>query len=523
MRQAAVGDAWRRAGDVETYPFRLDRVSFSKVKGFGDEFSINFNSAITAICGKNGVGKSSLLKIIYGYLKDNLDHPKVTKHSQFNFSVVVPSDLESGAIEEKIYYLDPSFECARIISYISTTVNFEELLEGLESNNFLNKSKVIKSVSGCIGKPYKSVSIYEIENALEDDYTFPYFIVELVDGTKYNSLSMGMGEHLCMYILWYVEWVEKNSILLIEELENYLSAYSQKKLIDFLASRLSDKKVWSIITTHSEHILSAVGVDNTRVIYRKGSKTSAVSPDSMERYLRALGVNSTKKGVYFVEDYFASVMFKCLVKYFLPDLLDLRDVIGLRCDSNLEKVVRHYQPTPKAFFDLMAVFDADQHAKISGLLSCDTPSICLPSKSKKNPEDELWNALKNNFEQVAEFLAVRIDRLESAIADFELEDHHDRYNLIASEINVNIEQLTGSIFKSWLKTDENEMLAKKFMIALYFREHDFTFDKFSELPGCIRDESIFNDLMARFEDIYNDSSKARIYFDGVKINLACSI
>ncbi|MCX2767117.1 AAA family ATPase [Pseudoalteromonas sp. B530] len=471
MKEAALKDGWRRIGEVTKYPLKIESVEFEGVAGFSDKFSIDFKDGLTCVCGKNGVGKSTLLKLIYESLTGTLKSTKVSVNSKINILVTKgdkPIDINTFG-DNKLYYLDPSYECSKIINFIESTKNFDEFLEGIEPNGFLNRPKKIRSVSSCIGKPYKNIKIYEIENALDDEYSFPFFEIELQDGSFYNSLNMGMGEHLCMFLLWYVEWIEEGSILLLEELENYLAAYSQTKILDHLAYKLSEKRIWTIITTHSEHILNKVGNSNTRILYRRGTSSLSVKPEDSDKYLKALGLKLNKKGVYLVEDYFASLKFKTIINFLRPELLESREVIGLRCDSNLEKMIKHYEPSPKPFFDLMAVFDADQGEKIPVLVRNEVNAICLPSEKNLNPEEEIWCTLKAQPELIAEAISIQVERLEEVVAEFELDDHHDRYYKIADALGVTFENLVAGIIKVWVSEGPNLLLAHKFILALGIR------------------------------------------------------
>lgn len=45
---------------------------------------------------------------------------------------------------------------------------------------------------------------------------------------------------------WFVNWIDSNSILLIDEIENCISVYSQEYLMDYLAY-ISSKKHLDII------------------------------------------------------------------------------------------------------------------------------------------------------------------------------------------------------------------------------------------------------------------------------------
>jgi hypothetical protein len=520
MKDAAFKDGWRRVNENKRYPLCLTKVRFRNVKGFNDAFSIDFQSGLTAVCGKNGVGKSTLLKVVYDTLTNKPSSSKITDASLVQFDLL-RNDISVAEVSldsNELYYLDPSFECSKIINFISTATNFEDFLEGVESNGILSKAKNLKSVSSCIGKPYKKIEIYEIENALDDEYTFPYFKIELNDGTAYNSLNMGMGEHLCMYVLWYADWIEGNSILLLEELENCLAAYSQEKILDYLVYKLAEKKVWTILTTHSEHILNKVGLNNTRIIYRKGFNSLAVKPDDSARYLKALGISENKRGVYFVEDYFASLMLKSISNLLAPELLDERDVIGLRCDSNLEKLIKHYEPSSQPFFDLMSVFDADQSDKIKMLTGKNVGVICLPSINRNNPEEEIWNTLTTCSEAVALSLSVQIDRLDSAIDNFSLDDHHDRYYKIGQEISVSFEQLVGAVITQWMTVDEHYIASLSFVIGLKFRNTSVEKARVLTYLNNLSAHEYIERLKIKIFEF--EEEKVSFIFDGVELTIS---
>ncbi|TNS94441.1 hypothetical protein FIC06_27590, partial [Escherichia coli] len=134
--------------------------------------------------------------------------------------------------------------------------------------------------------------------ALADDYTFPFIKVTLPDGTEYTCLDMGAGEYLCMYIFWFVNWIDSNSILLIDEIENCISVYSQEYLMDYLAYISSKKSIWILLSTHSEYILNKVGIKNTRLISNISNVgINVVSPKHERKYFTALGIKPRKKGV----------------------------------------------------------------------------------------------------------------------------------------------------------------------------------------------------------------------------------
>ncbi|KZY73694.1 hypothetical protein A3740_18445 [Oleiphilus sp. HI0068] len=303
MRQAKVEDAWRHIGDEGKYNSKLLSAEFCSLTGFLDEFKYETTSAITSICGKNGVGKTTLLKALYEALTvRNESHIERLGEYLVQFDVKKQEESFSGLYDsglelEDVHYLDPTRDCSRIIEFLRTTTNTDELLEGLEANRKFEQEKFKKEIQWIIGKQYKEILFYEIEGAMDDDYdyVFPIFYVESSDGVKYSNLDMGMGELASLYIVWFFEYVERQSIVFLEEPENFISAYSQRNLMSYLASQSFGKKIWLTLSTHSEHILSMQSNENIRVLSQNSSGiTKLIKPVHSEKYLSLLGAYSAR-------------------------------------------------------------------------------------------------------------------------------------------------------------------------------------------------------------------------------------
>tara|TARA_R110001606_G_scaffold348622_1_gene498203 strand:+ start:22845 stop:24392 length:1548 start_codon:yes stop_codon:yes gene_type:complete len=507
MRRAKLSDGWRRVLENNRYPLRIDSIILKNILGFENGFSLKFSSGLSAICGKNGVGKSTLLNLMYQKLKFNtIDHYKFCTGADVGLTV---HNEKSTNLSDKVFYLDPSAECTRIIDYIKNTANFDELLEGVEPSHILNKDEVRLILSKVVGKRYKSIKHYELDSVLEDDSTLPYFEVELFDGTQYPSSQMGLGEHLCIYLFWFANWIEKESILFIEEIENYLSAYSQEGLIDYLAYNLSDRKVWTILTSHSEHILNKVGLEDISIIYSRESISKNVKLNKSREYFRALGLGEKILGAYLVEDYCAHLFLKKLILTLCPAILDSREIVSLRCDSNLEKMIKHFEPDKKIDYDFFTVFDADQSEKIHKLNKYNIPVAALPSKLSLNPEEEIWQHMNLNLKALSEELSCDFSRLDEFFEDNQTSDHHDRFYNIASSLKISYEALISACISVWLKDEENYNLSKFLILSLLLR---------NDFKSEVEVNMIFRGIGTVDNDLINEfgSSRVRFLFNGMK-------
>ncbi|MBW4793331.1 ATP-binding protein [Pseudomonas fluorescens] len=491
MRLAAIDDAWRDVLKIDKYPCRLIDVRVRGVAGFKSEVDLNFKSAITAICGKNGVGKTTLIKFLYSAF---IDGNVSAAHSKFagttfdatiykNHKLVAPEASAIGGFSA--YYLEPSRECTRIIEYLRSTDNVDELLEGVDDNRSFNEQKFKSIIENIVGKSYQSIIFYEIADAMPHEYgfPFPYFEVTLPNGSSYTNTDMGMGELSCLYVTWFIyHYIEPQSLLFIEEPENFISAYSQLRLMDLIADRSFSQKLWVILSTHSEHILSKVGIENIRILsqYCLESRSAISNPKHVRKYLSALGLSSNILGIYIVEDELARFFLEYILDKSDPDMLTDFPIIQMRCDSNIEKIVKHFEPTPNPPFEILAVLDADQSAIIKPLSGKHIYVTALPSARKLTPELELWSVLDLNLDEIAQFLDIGAERLKDAVEEVRHGDHHDRYAKISNVCRKSKRDLVDAILRKWYQLPENEALAKKFYLAIKLRKEKLAVQRLVE-------------------------------------------
>jgi hypothetical protein len=480
MRAAAVVDAWRNVQKLGKYPSRLIAFKANNIEGFKAEVELSFSSAVTAVCGKNGVGKTTLIKFLYSAFNGETISDKHVKFESSSFEakwlisgneIITIDKAPDGLVA---YYLEPSRDCTKIVEYLKSTSNVEELLEGVEKNNSFNDPAIKKSIEHLIGKSYKSLAFYEVADAMPHElgYSFPYFEVVLNNGSTYSNVDMGMGEFSCLYVVWFLsKFIESRSFLFIEEPENFISAYSQTRLMDFIAAQSFSQKIWVMLSTHSEHILSKVGIENVRVIsqFCTDGRSGLSNPKHVKKYLSALGLSANVVGIFAVEDDVARYFLEYILDKYDSDILNDYAVIQMRCDSNIEKIVKHFEPTPSPDFEIIAVLDADQSAQIKELCGRHIYITALPSLSALTPELELWPVLVESVGEVAVILDLDETRLLEAVEDQMHSDHHDRFSRIAASCRKNKRDVVHAVMRVWYGRPENQILVRKFCLAIKSR------------------------------------------------------
>ncbi|MFA3759458.1 ATP-dependent endonuclease [Yersinia sp. 2466 StPb PI] len=473
MRNAKVADVWRHVNDIEKYKTRILDISIENMSGF-ENIKITPQSAITAICGKNGVGKTTLLKFVFNAIKNHKKSMPENRFGDYDFIINLKHDdaplsfnKKTAHQFDKVFYLEPSQECSRILEYIRNTKNFHEIIEGEGENIAFNDERIKTQIERIIGKQYKKVVFREVTGAIEDDYTFPYFEIELSSGIKYSNVDMGMGEFSVFYILWFIRSCERNSIVFIEEPENFISANTQSYLMDKIAEQADINKLWIMLSTHSEHILSRISLDNTKVLLKRPSDiTHLVEPRYREKYLTALGLTPQLDGVIFVEDVFSADFLTFLLSKLSPSFLKNHKVLPIRCDSNIEKIISHYEPLRKIPISFIGVFDADQQKKIFKYIGRDVYVAALPGRKPLPPEILVWETLYNEIENISAHLQIDHETLQNAVMNNNTINYHDRYLSISHELNISIEVLLQAIFSQWLSDDVNKSLAHLFVLSI---------------------------------------------------------
>lgn len=504
MRQAKFNDGWRRTQELSNYNCQLRQVTINDAKGVSDKFCLELNNGISVLCGKNGVGKSTILKSIYSCIKKTSLSNNRLDISDINI-LLMKNNSEAENIDNAVVnYLEPSVECNKIIRFLNDSDNINDFIEGIEPNGFLGKKENIAIIGNIIGRVYSKIEVYEVEGALADDYTFPFIKVTLPDGVEYSCIEMGAGEYLCMYIFWFINWIDKNSILLIDEIENCISVYSQEYLMDYLAHVSSRRGIWILLSSHSETILSKVGIRNARLISNISNVgIDVVSPKHERKYFTALGIKPRKKGVFIVEDKFSYMFLKGILNRAASDIAYDYHIVSFQDgESDIEKVVKHFNPHKKIDFNLLAVFDADMRDKIAKLIGKDIPVVSLPSIDGLNPEQELWNVLSNAVDKIATLLGSKSDDLLQYHEQCGSLDHHDRFMKLAEYLNVNEETLFNCIFSIWYS--ENINLVNKFIFYVFKSGYDLTYEEMNLLAKEMKLENIQ----------LNENIDKKLLFDG---------
>lgn len=484
MKLAKINDGWKDINSFNNYRSIIKDIKFSESSSF-DDFTLPVSSAITAICGRNGVGKSNLLKSIYSaisgdsskvpqHLVDNLDAVEVsmtirgsrkTPSRNLNLKHTSQERLPVGSI-----YFDPSEFSFETLEAIKIESDMEALLESAPKFSLTHEQ--IDFIKKVLGKRYQDITIYEfkpssdVKDVESDENTQVYpFIQVTLNGVTYSNENMGAGEHKCLILIWTLLSLEDNSYLFIEEPESFVCPRFQRILMDFISFYSSNKKLTVFLTTHSEHILNSLKTTSIFSLKRKSSnKFVLVNERNSIKYRRTLGLGSPKSHILLVEDDFAELMLEELLSHYRHDLLEVSNFHNMKGESNIYEVSKRI--SSKKDMKFLSIYDADQRGKPA--VGQNFPSVYLPSTANLAPEKDIIQYIENDAAMFAYSLGVSVDDIESILADF-TEEHHDWFIELHREFEKNIAKCALREFKRkaircWIL--ENKDICDKFIFEL---------------------------------------------------------
>jgi hypothetical protein len=304
VRVARVQDFRRRLQqNAASWPLRIRRISFAAVPGLG-ESEIPLLSPLSVFCGPNGVGKTTLLRLMWSVLDPEAANAKMPNFgklksgratvevSEGNQSFEFHSDFASGTAppratpEIEIAYINTSSETARIQGELSKSDNTEDIINGVGPT--ILSSDQLKEINFLTMRNYREVKLYEVELA---DETVPFFEVSF-GPDRYDSRSMGSGEFSAFLLWWRLGRAEPKSILLIEEPECFLAPGSQSAFIDFLMSVLFSKKICAVVSSHSAEIITPLPSESVRFFRREHAGVMLVTEKPSPILLETIGIRA---------------------------------------------------------------------------------------------------------------------------------------------------------------------------------------------------------------------------------------
>jgi predicted ATPase len=433
------------------------------VKGFRchTDTVVEIKSPITAFCGLNGTGKSTLLQLAaVAYGKPSPDVPPY----YINYFLVVgtldPAPFTDDArVEYKFWQADRSFK-SLTISRRSTTTRWsgytrrsprQVLFAGIglylpriEIHDFCvryaNKLAVVSSedvaehirqwTCRVLGRNYDHIHRNTMSYKLRKETVVS---VER-SGRRYSESHMGYGEGRTQYLITTLEALPERSLILIEEPETSLHPHAQREFGHYLVNVASRRGHQILLTTHSEEVLAALPSQSPVYLHSEQEGVEVIYGLTAVEAKSLMTEGRQKALNILVEDNLAVAVLTELIRRVDSHLLS---TLGIH-RAGSESAIRSSLETLKAAkLPIAAVLDADQSAKP------DENIFKLPGS--RSPEHELF-ASPTVSDYVQSAYGISLQDFCAALAGVE---HHSWCSRLSQRLNTNESALKWELARAY--------------------------------------------------------------------------
>jgi predicted ATPase len=465
MKSAESADMW---GAIERRPERetqLMSFRFFGISGLQDGL-VTFSSPITAICGVNGTGKSSILRALWATLdwSSAQEIPEIRERLKDSRSeavlrvagedVTCRFPLEPNVSDERaiiVLHVDPSTIAVRLQRRACEISGLEELLEAITPS--VLEANEISNLSGILRKQYDRIEIFEIEDYDEED-PIPFVLVSEY-GREYDIRTMSLGEISVFVMYWQLVRADRNSIVLLEEPETFLSPVSQGALLDYFAMQCVKKQLSVVLTTHSPQMFARLQPNQVKFVYRAAQGAAVAGENSYNEMRKAVGIEPVVDRLFFVEDRMAREFTLSILKKLDRSILLRTEVVDVGGHGQITKASTTI-PDRVTFFRAIGVYDGD----VQGEVNDSRPHIFLPGGTIEVAFRDLLNS---NPESLARRLGHDSEQVAVALAGVSGMDHHDWFEELRKRLHVTYSEIMHACFEEWLCVPENELEVKRFL------------------------------------------------------------
>ncbi|MFI2709154.1 ATP-dependent nuclease [Micromonospora sp. NPDC018662] len=363
----------------------------------GDTQRLSFSPGLTVLSGGNGAGKSTLLGALHrclaGELADDsqsipgvppwLESIEVTLirgGSETKFSSNFrPTDLSVGQSFE-VFYIDPAAETEEILRQVRLDAQPRDLLEGVDPSPFA-KSQV-EYLSYVLRREYSEVLAYEITEFSSDDTPRPFFEVTSMM-QRYSLLNMGRGELSAAYLIWKLWSLPPGSVVLLEEPENHLAAFSQPQLADMVIASIVERDLCMVVSTHSPGFFQRLPSKHVSLVSSLPTPQVASNLGTAE-IASHLGLSPVVSAIALVEDRVGAMVLAELIAMLDSELVRYLEVrFVANGESGINKVLHEMAGQGGELVTFLGIYDGDQRGavkdtgKIAYLIGDAAPEVVL--------------------------------------------------------------------------------------------------------------------------------------------------
>ncbi len=418
---------------------------------------IDIQSPITAFCGLNGVGKSTLIELAAcAYKNPNGQRFNISRFfavgqldpAPFSANASVQYHFDIPEQGEQVVTISRNRQQSRWNGYSRRPArNVVFTGQGLyvsrcERNDFvvresarldITESKPIgeEEITRCceiLGLQYEEIEEKTVRRKKQETSV----LSSSIGGNTYSETHMGLGEGRVQTFIKVFESVERQSLILIEEPEHALHQSAQYRLGRYLVDLCIRKGHQMFLTTHSEHLLRALPQLSSIYLHKipQGIETIPGMPPAQAVSLMAEGFD--KAITLLVEDECAKIVLSEILRHFDPTFLASVkiEIAGYKDDSGeyvgggKDAITKTMRALTNVGLSVAAVLDPDAFS--------DPKNYVFKLPGRNAPELELIKSTK--FREV--LLTTYQIEVDNFIASIRTYDCHRCFSLLAKQLNV---------------------------------------------------------------------------------------
>ena len=476
------------------YGDRLVSISVDGEQGLRGlkDFKIVLNYPITVICGKNGVGKSTILALAalgyhgeggftpYGQKKTS-PSTGISYYTFQNFFYRSAYDPEYGNVTIKWEY---GVSKEKVITKQSKKwMHYEGRPK--RAVHFIGISRIKCAMDEkYLQRDFKKKSQVKYSTSLNEEYI--NYLNQILEGTyssasqmdskshsirvcdkkvNYSSFNMGTGEDVIIKLLTTIQEMPNNSLCVIEEIEMGIHPAALRKLAQVLVKISGKRRIQFIISSHSIDFIDSLPRVARVLVERNAGKTTVMHSPTTRFAISNIANEKLPEMIIFCEDTVASE----IINFVIPPKYRLRvKIIPVGSKGELPKVYQWHRlcyPNVK----LLIIWDGDVSEKEMGKYTkgiiekqgCAAPYSRLPGLCC--PEKMLADQINESLEAKSA-LAERLGYTDTDIDQFEeiwerilnITDKHNIFHALAKETGLNEEIIQEKMIEIATKAASSE-------------------------------------------------------------------
>lgn len=434
--------------------FPLETVSIDGHSYLGSVLA-RMSPGVTVLCGISGVGKSQFLSVLAAHLQGRGTAGVAVAAMGNDVRGRVESTREGGRVElnpttARCLYVDTAYECYDTIRQVRQTEGLEEKRAAADVTplraDWTNRLRYI------LGRDYEQVSFQELEReSVEstDPPTWHYYELRY-QGVEYGPDQMSLGELAASVVLRALRSSQKGDIILLDEPENFLSPRARQSMLDVIVEQAVTKKLSVIVASHSAEIVKRLPSGSMRTIERGASGAIISNASAASQVIRAIGLDVRPDVLLIVEDDFAGKLLKAILARVIPPLHREVEVVAVWGEG---EVARAAEVLWRCNLGVRALGVLDGDRRDAPQCQQDYLTF-LPGGS--GPEDLVLQAITESAPDAALAIGVPMEELGKALRNAEGVDLHDRPEVVAQVIGVQVSDLISYGARWLLQSPEYE-------------------------------------------------------------------